>query len=95
MKTMTKEDLKELRNITQKIMEQLHAIDKTLVKQEEHLKVHIYRTEICETRLEKIEDSLVPIQKHVSKLEGALKFIGVLAIVTSIMAGLIKVFTSF
>jgi hypothetical protein len=65
----------------QNIDSSLHAIDKTLIKQEENLKEHMRRTEL-------LEADLKPIKKHVSMIQGA----GSLIVFISIIGGIVKLF---
>jgi hypothetical protein len=74
----------------EKIDEKLHIMDKTLVKQEENLKQHMYRTTLAEKRLEHIENDLKPVKKHIARVDGVLKFLGIAAIVISIVSGILK-----
>jgi hypothetical protein len=82
-----------------KIDERLDSIDKTLIKQEENLKLHMYRTELAENNLKllkqhidnetaKITDRIQPIQVHVVQVQGIIKLIGILATVIAIVAGI-------
>jgi hypothetical protein len=75
-----------------KLEEQLHTMDKTLVKQEENLKIHLYRTELAERNIDLLSKALEPINKHVSHMEGALKFIGILSLVVGVVSILGKFF---
>lgn len=67
-----------------KIGEQLGAIDKTLTAQHVVLKEHIRRTEI-------LEADIAPLKKHVTMIEGALKFIGFVCVVAGAAAAIIEV----
>lgn len=71
----------------------LDSMDKTLVKQEENLKEHMRRTELAERSIEKMDTDLKPIKKHVDMLQGVFKFIGLIATVVGIIAGLAKLFS--
>jgi hypothetical protein len=62
----------------ERIERQLIRIDKTLAAQHIVLKEHIRRTELLEGQLE-------PIKKHVAMVNGALKFIGLLGIISGIL----------
>lgn len=63
--------------------DRLNSMDKTLVKQEENLKEHMRRTAI-------LEEGLKPVQKHVTRVEGALKLLGVISVLVGIAAGVAK-----
>ncbi len=60
----------------QKLDERLDGIDKTLVKQEENLKHHMYRTELAEKRLEHIETDMSPLKDHVKLIHSLGRFLG-------------------
>lgn len=76
--------MKEINDKLDKIVDKMHDIDKTLVKQEENLKQHMYRTELAENRLDDIDDDLKPIKAHVQRLNGVAKFIVLIGIVVGI-----------
>lgn len=69
----------------------LHSIDKTLVKQEENLKQHMYRTELAERRLELIETDMKPMRNHLSMYGGVVKTFGAIALIVTIGAGIVKI----
>lgn len=66
------------------IVEKIGTISITLVAQHVTLKEHIKRTEILEAQME-------PIKKHVAMVHGALKLIGVVSVLISIIAGIFQV----
>lgn len=68
-----------------KIHDRLGAIDITLARNTDSLVEHVRRTEL-------LEDSLKPIQKHVSHAEGALKLVGFLSILAGITLAIFKIF---
>ena len=85
------EAIQKLDSKLEKLDHRVDNIDKTLIKQEASLDKHIYRTEIAEENIEITKKSLrdlrkemVPVQKHVNYMEGALKGLGIL----SVLAGL-------
>lgn len=51
----------------------LDSVDRTLIKQEENLKQHMYRTELAEKRLELIESELKPVKNHVTSITAIAK----------------------
>ena len=86
-----------------KIDEKLDSIDKTLIKQEENLKLHMYRTELAESNLKllkqhidnetsKITERIEPIQVHVVQIQGIIKLISILAMIVSIVASVWRLF---
>lgn len=71
-----------------KIEAQLGIHSDILGKQETNLRLHMYRTDLAEKRLEHIENTIIPITKHVNQMSGVLKAIGVLGIIVSILIGI-------
>lgn len=64
-----------------KATDRLGRIDSTLAAQHEQIVIHIKRTDLLERELK-------PISKHVQQMHGAAKFIGLVAVVAGIVAGL-------
>ena len=81
-----KQQIDRLENKVDKLDNRLDSIDKTLVKQEGNLDIHMYRTKIAEKRLEHIENNLEPIKAHVSRMDGALKLLGIVSTIAGIAA---------
>ena len=86
-----------------KIDEKLGSIDRTLIKQEENLKLHMYRTDLAEANLKvlkqhidnetkKITERIEPIQVHVVQVQGIAKLLSILATAVAILAGLWRLF---
>ena len=67
------------------VAQRLGSIDSTLAAQQVSLDEHIRRTEI-------LESDIKPVKKHVNMIEGAIKFIGLLAMFAAIIEG-IRFFT--
>jgi RecB family endonuclease NucS len=65
-------------NFEKEVLTRLGSIDITLAKQEEHLAEHIRRTQL-------LEEDMVPVKEHVQQVNGAIKFIGLLSIVATIV----------
>jgi chromosome segregation ATPase len=86
------EKLEKISEKLDKVNDRLNSVDVTLVKQEENLKEHMRRTLLNETAIEKITDNLIPINKHVSHVEGALKLLGGLATFAGVVTGIVKLF---
>lgn len=82
---MQDDRLNRIESKVDKLDDHLGSIDVTLAAQHESLKLHIKRTELLEMQLE-------PVKKHVATVNGAIKFIGVLAIFASIAEALMKFF---
>jgi chromosome segregation ATPase len=83
--------LDKIESRLEKIEDSLSSIDKTLVKQHGELEKHIMRTEINEQMMQALHEEFKPVRKHISMLEGALKFVGIVATVVTIVAGLVKI----
>lgn len=83
---MIADQLKRIEDSMDKTSERLNSIDKTLVKQEENLKEHMRRTQI-------LEDDIKPVKKHVARVEGAFKLVGLVATLVGIAVGIVKLVT--
>jgi hypothetical protein len=82
-------------NINQKLDKldsRLDSVDKTLVAQHEQLKLHIYRTELAEKRIQHIEANLEPVKIHVNRMDGALKLVGTLGLILGVISGFLRLF---
>lgn len=73
-----------------KISEELAEINITLVEQNKDLKYHIHRTNLLEDHVKILENKLNPIDKHISMVEGGLKLVGILATLTTLAMGIVK-----
>jgi NifB/MoaA-like Fe-S oxidoreductase len=89
-----KDQLNKIEEKLDRVDEKLSSIDITLAKQEINLAEHMRRTELNEIAVEKIRETLVPINKHVNMLEGVFKFFGLISILLGIVVSLIKVISS-
>jgi|ERR1035437_4439721 chromosome condensin MukBEF ATPase and DNA-binding subunit MukB len=83
-----------------KISTDLGDIKITLVKQEENIAHHIYRTALAESRIEKLEDDLDPIKLQQAKTQGIkdlllfiAKFGSFLIAIAGLVIALVKRFT--
>lgn len=88
-----KEQLDKIEEKLDKVEDKLSSIDVTIAKQEVNLAEHMRRTELNELAVEKIRETLVPINRHVNMLEGVFKFVGILSIVLGIITSLLKIFS--
>ena len=71
----------------------LDNIEKVLIAQEINLKEHMKRSDNLEKMVDNINNKeLKPLRRHVSQVEGALKLLGTLGILVSIIGGIAKVF---
>lgn len=72
--------------------ERLDKIEKVLIVQEQNLQTHMKRSDNLEKIVQNIENKeLRPIRKHISMVEGGLKLIGLLGVLASIVASVLKV----
>lgn len=78
-----------------KMDSRLDSIDKTQVRHDENLKFHMQRSELLERQTQQLFSELKPIQAHVSHVNGAIKFIGIMATVGGLLAALLKIFSAF
>lgn len=78
-----------------KLFDKTASIDITLVKQAASLDEHIRRTAMAEENIDMLRSDLKPIQKHVDQVHTIFKFIGLIATVVSIAAGIIKILGFF
>lgn len=96
------EDLKEIKEQLKTVIQAQSQMNETLIRQEENIKHHIYRTDLAEdnlkalwqftmSNLKEIRLSIEPIKKHVAMIEGVLKFLGVVSLVVGIAAGIVKI----
>jgi len=88
-------EIKTLREDQKNHGDYLNRIENTLSRQEVHLQEHMRRTELSENRLEHVENSLAPIQKHVIHLEGGFKLLGLLSALTAAIYTLNQIFKWF
>lgn len=69
----------------------LDSVDKTLVKQEANLGEHMRRTDLAEKQIGNIQEEIRPIKRHVIMMEGALKGLGLLAVLVGLISGILKI----
>lgn len=67
-----------------KVQEKIASIDSTLAAQHESLKIHIKRTNL-------LEQKITPIENHVAIVHALLKAIGFVAVLLSIIEGVLKI----
>jgi archaellum component FlaC len=83
-------DLTKLENKLDKLDDRLDNVDKTLVAQHATLQEHIRRTAALESHLDVVKQELKPVQMHVTRVDGILKFIGLVSVVVGIVSTIIK-----
>lgn len=67
-------------------------IEVALARIEENLKEHMRRTELAERAIEMLDLDLRPMKAHVARVDGALKLLGVIAVITGIVASIAGIF---
>lgn len=80
---MDRDDFFRLENKIDKLDSRLDKIDITLAKQHEQIAIHIKRSDLLEQQVE-------PIKTQVAMVSGAMKLLGLLAIITAIGESIIK-----
>ncbi len=91
---MDMEQFEVLNNKLDKLDSRIDNIDLTLVKQSVLLDEHIRRTGIAETNIDMLRADLKPVEKHVSMIQGALKFIALVGVLSGLVVSAIKVISS-
>lgn len=66
------------------VIDRIGSIDVTLAKQHVSLTEHMRRTEL-------LESDIAPIKKHVAMVHGALKLIGLVAVVIGAIEGIVAI----
>ncbi|HEY0750142.1 MAG TPA: hypothetical protein VGD26_03240, partial [Chitinophagaceae bacterium] len=84
-------DVKNVDEKLDKISEHLNSIDVTLAKQAVQLEHHIYRTDLAEEHLKRLEQEIKPMKKHVEQVNGALRLLGGLAVVAGFVKAVVEV----
>lgn len=90
MSDETKEILTRIEIKIDKLDTRMDKSDLVQTSQAADIAHHIYRTELNEKRLEHIENNIEPIKAHVSRVDGALKLLGILSLVLTIIVGMYK-----
>lgn len=71
----------------------LDNIEKVMIGHDISLKEHMKRSDHLEEIVEIIKDTeLKPLQKHVSMVEGIVKFVGILSLIVGILTGIASLF---
>jgi len=82
-------------NKLDKMQDNLHSIDKTLVAQHENLKLHIKRTDLLENHVQTLEKQIKPISDHVLKVNFIFTLIGGISIGVGIIVGVTQIVEFF
>lgn len=76
----------------ERIAESLAKITIDIAEIRRDLAHHIRRTDLAEEHLEMIKADLKPVQAHVLMMSGALKLVGILAVLVTLLGGILKIF---
>lgn len=66
-----------------RIHERLNSVDVTLAAQHVSLETHIKRTDLIEAQME-------PVKRHVAMMHGAVKVVGMAAVLVGMVTGMLK-----
>jgi hypothetical protein len=72
--------------------DRLLKIEKAIIRHDENLKEHMRRTELAEHAIEMLTKELKPVRVHVYHVEGALKLVGAVSIILSIIGTIYGLF---
>ena len=75
------------------VQKELKEVNVSLVKQEENLRQHMYRTELAEKRLEHIEEDLKPIKSVLAGAKGVFAVIGAIATLAGMVLAIFEIVT--
>lgn len=78
-----------------KMSEDISDIKLVNIKQEENLRLHMYRTELAEQNIEILKKELVPVKKHVDLINAAVKIIASISILVGIVVGIVETIAFF
>jgi hypothetical protein len=81
------DDTKRFEEKLDKVVDCMVEIKTTLAGQASDLKYHIKRTDLLDESIKTIREDLKPVQAHVLMVHGALKLIGMIALVATIIEG--------
>lgn len=83
---MSDDPIVRIENKIDKLSDRMSSIDVTLAAQHVSLKDHIRRTSL-------LEGAVIPMQAHVSRVEGAIKFIGFISVLAVIFETALQAIT--
>lgn len=101
---MSKDDqvlrfLEKLDNKIDRLDSRLDAVEKIQIKQEGNLGEHMRRTAQNEEGLDllrtEMKSEIKPLKTHVDYMNGALKFLGIIATLVAVAAGVVKIIEFF
>ena len=86
-----KDFLDKVYNKQEVISMDVNEIKVVLGKQEENLRLHMYRTELAEQNIELLREQVTPIEKHVYLMHAILKVVGGLVVFTTLIISILKI----
>lgn len=90
------EDFLKLMLSEQKTMTRDISDIKVLVgKQEENLRLHVYRTDLAEQNIESLRREIIPLKTNYNYIHGGLKFLGLAAAVVTLISSVIVIIKNF
>lgn len=87
------EDLKRLAQKQDAIAEDISEIKVVLGRQEIQLETHIRRTQLAEENISILRQELKPVEDHVKFMQGAVKLLGIVALILSAIVSALKIFS--
>lgn len=81
-----------MENKLNEIVERIHSIERIMDRNTVSLEQHMKRTEVAEENLELLRNDVRLIEKHVIRVDGVFKFIGLLGIISTLIVSLVKLF---
>lgn len=75
-----------------KIADDISTIKTDIALIKNDLGHHIKRTDLAERSIELLREEIVPVKTHVARVDGILRFIGLVGIVVGIGSGIYKIF---
>jgi hypothetical protein len=75
-----------------RVDERLDKVDKNLAVYNEQLKLHIEGVVQNRKAIQKLDESMKPLNKHVHMVEGGLKLIGIISLLSGIALAFFRIF---
>lgn len=86
--------LDRLESKMDKTLDSIASMDVTSAENVLSLKEHMRRTALAEDSIELIRSDIKPIQKHVTMVNGILKFIGIVCLILGTIAAIVQAMRS-
>lgn len=96
---MDKDFLNRMYERQEKMAEDINDIKTILSRQEEQLKLHIYRTDLAEQNIEMLrtefKTEITPVKTHTQFVNALMKLVGGIAIIVGLIAGIVELIKFF